>query len=169
MFTVTFVGCLGADAEVSTEQGKRFVKFRVASNRSYTGADGVRREEVIWATCWLHGEQSNLVQYLTKGRNVCVIGDGALKVFSSKQARGMVAGLDINVRQVELLSSPTRFPVPDELFREDGSLVQTQRCMIVEPDAHPGTILVDRRGNSYQVLDTNVVVPHITANAPNSL
>lgn len=106
MFTAVFVGCLGADAECSTENGKQYVKFRVASNSSVKGAGGERREEVIWATCWLHGAQANLVQFLTKGRSVCVIGDATLRVFSSKQARGMVAGLDINVRKVELLSRP---------------------------------------------------------------
>ena len=70
------IGNLGTDPEMRyTAGGVPVTSFRLATNRSYTTADGERRDETEWFTivAWRAlAEQCN--QYLTKGRRVYVEG-----------------------------------------------------------------------------------------------
>jgi single-strand DNA-binding protein len=73
---VMFTGRLGADPDMRfTPQGTPVTTFRVASNRSWTGADGERHEEAEWfhAVAWNKlAEICN--DYLAKGTRVYVEG-----------------------------------------------------------------------------------------------
>ncbi|MSQ40975.1 MAG: single-stranded DNA-binding protein [Dehalococcoidia bacterium] len=70
------IGRLGTDPELRyTANGTPVTRFRLASGRGYTTADGERREETEWFTvvAWNQlAEQCN--QYLTKGRLAYVEG-----------------------------------------------------------------------------------------------
>lgn len=71
-----FEGYLGADAEVKTiGSGRTVVNYRIAHTRRYKGGDGQPREETTWMPVidWKPAA-SNLAKYLTKGRNIKVIG-----------------------------------------------------------------------------------------------
>ncbi len=73
------IGNVGSDPEMRyTPSGTAVTSFRMATSRSYTAADGERREETEWftVTAWNKlAEQVN--QIITKGRQVYV--EGRLK------------------------------------------------------------------------------------------
>ncbi len=70
------IGNLGADPEMRyTANGNAVTTFRVATTRSFSGADGERREETEWfsVVTWNRLAET-CAQYLTKGRQVFVEG-----------------------------------------------------------------------------------------------
>lgn len=73
------IGNVGTDPEMRyTPNGNPVTSFRLATGRTYTTADGERRQDTEWFTvvAWNKlAEQCN--QYLTKGRRVYV--EGRLK------------------------------------------------------------------------------------------
>jgi len=73
---VMIIGNLGADPEMRyMADGTAMTAFRVASSRSFSGADGERREETEWfsVVTWRKlAEQCS--QFLQKGRRVYVEG-----------------------------------------------------------------------------------------------
>ena len=73
------IGNVGTDPDMRyTPNGNPVTSFRLATGRTYTTADGERREDTEWFTVvsWNQlAEQCN--QYLTKGRRVYV--EGRLK------------------------------------------------------------------------------------------
>ncbi len=73
---VMFVGHLGADPDLrETPQGQQVCNFSVASNRSWTGPDDERKEEVTWFRLAAWGPLAQVCdQYLRKGSPVFVLG-----------------------------------------------------------------------------------------------
>ena len=73
---VMIIGNVGTDPEMRyTANGRAVTSFRVAANRSFTTAEGERREETEWfaVVAWQKlAEQCS--QYLQKGRRVYVEG-----------------------------------------------------------------------------------------------
>ena len=73
---VMVIGNVGTDPEMRyTANGRAVTSFRVAANRSFTTAEGERREETEWfaVVAWQKlAEQCS--QYLQKGRRVYVEG-----------------------------------------------------------------------------------------------
>jgi single-strand DNA-binding protein len=73
---VMIIGNLGADPEMRyTADGTALTNFRVAASRTYSGADGERKEETEWfsVVTWRKlAEQCS--QFLQKGRRVYVEG-----------------------------------------------------------------------------------------------
>src|SRR3990167_1621693 len=70
------IGNLGADPEMRyTANGNAVTTFRVATTRSFSGADGERREETEWFSIvtWARLAET-CAHYLTKGRQVYVEG-----------------------------------------------------------------------------------------------
>ena len=76
---IMVIGNLGTDPDMRyTPNGHPVTSFRLATGRTYTTADGERREDTEWFTvvAWRQlAEQCN--QYLTKGRRIYV--EGRLK------------------------------------------------------------------------------------------
>lgn len=74
---VTLVGNLGRDPEMRyTPSGVPVSSFSLAVNKSWTNNEGQRQDKTTWfrITCWR--KQAEVVsQYLTKGRQVLVIGE----------------------------------------------------------------------------------------------
>ena len=70
------IGNLGADPEMRyTANGNAVTTFRVATSRSFSGADGERREETEWFSIVTWNRLAETcAQYLTKGRQVYVEG-----------------------------------------------------------------------------------------------
>ena len=70
------IGNVGTDPEMRyTSNGNPVTSFRIAASRSYTTADGERRQETEWFTVvtWNQlAEQCN--QFLAKGRRVYIEG-----------------------------------------------------------------------------------------------
>ena len=73
---IIIIGNMGTDPEMRyTPNGNPVTSFRIATSRSYTAADGERRQDTEWFTvvAWNQlAEQCN--QFLTKGRRAYVEG-----------------------------------------------------------------------------------------------
>lgn len=71
-----FIGNLGRDPEMTyTPSGIPMTKFSVAVTNSFTSADGTRQEKTLWINIVAFRKLAEITsQYLTKGRQVLVVG-----------------------------------------------------------------------------------------------
>lgn len=148
MLQFTAIGNLGGNAELHQENGSSYVSFKVAHNESYTRADGTKVDNTLWVSCILNGEAKGLLPYLVKGQLVYVCGDGDVRTYHSEKQRQVVAGVNIRVRQIQLLGAKPD-AVPTSLIDENGAIYQVQKFYNVGKDT-PKT-LHDRAGNIYSV------------------
>lgn len=119
MLTTIVIGNLGANAEFHSENGNEFVSFKVAHTDRYKGNDGQDKEETVWVSCVLNGRADKLLQHLTKGTKVCVVGDASVRTYHSKKMQRLVAGVNVFVRQIELIGARPD-AVPPYLFDTEG-------------------------------------------------
>lgn len=78
MLQFTIIGNLGADAEVKEINGKKYSSFNVASTKKFG-----EKDETTWVSV-LSFYSEKLHQFLVKGQQVYVSGDGRLNVFTKK-------------------------------------------------------------------------------------
>lgn len=98
-----FIGNLTKTAETKqVNGGNPFTTFTVAVNRKWKAKDGTKREDVQFVDCIMNGNTSGIAPYLTKGTKVCVTGRISCHAWVDKQGKA-IAGLDLNVRDIELL------------------------------------------------------------------
>lgn len=74
---ITLVGNLGNDPEMRyTPSGVPVTSFNLAVNKSWVSADGQRQDKTLWfrVTAWRKLAETTS-QYLTKGRQVIVVGE----------------------------------------------------------------------------------------------
>jgi single-strand DNA-binding protein len=76
---ILLIGNVGADPEMRyTPNGKAVTSFRIATNRTYTAADGERKKETEWFTINTWGKLAETCnQFISKGKLVYV--DGSLR------------------------------------------------------------------------------------------
>ncbi|MCB0046805.1 MAG: single-stranded DNA-binding protein [Caldilineaceae bacterium] len=103
---ITIVGNLGSDPEMRyTASGVPVTSFSVAVNKRWTGQDGQRQEKTTWfrVTAWRQlGELAS--QYLTKGRQVMVVGEiNDPDVWTDREGNHR-ASLEITARDIRFLS-----------------------------------------------------------------
>lgn len=127
MLQLTIIGNLGADAQVKEANGKKFVSFNVAHSEKWVDRDGVIHDNTQWVGCALPGDGGNLLPYLKTGTTVMVTGNLKTRVYPSEKARGYVAGLDIAVKQLELVGGRTD-AVPTRLQNSRGEMIDVQKC-----------------------------------------
>lgn len=127
MLQLTIIGNLGADAQVKEANGKKFVSFNVAHSEKWVDRDGVIHDNTQWVGCALPGDGGNLLPYLKTGTTVMVSGNLKTRVYPSEKARGYVAGLDIAVKQLELVGGKTD-AVPAKLQNSQGETVNVTKC-----------------------------------------
>lgn len=168
MLTLSFIGNLGKDAEVRTENGKSYVLFSVADTDKFKRADGTISETTTWINCILSGDGGNLIPYLKKGTKVFVRGRQSLRVFSSEKDRQMKAGVDLQVRDIELVGGQVD-EVPRELVDKDGLVHKVYKAYYILPDEKkkfPAGNLVPARGNGLYTLDKNGFVSAVQQAEP---
>lgn len=156
MLTTIVIGNLGANAEFHSENGNEFVSFKVAHTDRYKGSDGQDKEDTVWVSCVLNGRADKLLQYLTKGTKVCVVGDASVRTYHSKKMQRLVAGVNVFVRQIELIGARPD-AVPPYLFDEQGvqhNVLKYFFCQDVKNKP-----LFDRDGTVFAVDENGWVVP----------
>ena len=98
------VGNLGRDPEMRyMPDGRPVTNFTVAVNRRWTSADGTQGEKTWWfrIACWGRlAETTN--QYLSKGRQVMVIGEVDANAFLGDDGQPR-ATLELTARDVRFL------------------------------------------------------------------
>ena len=105
MLKIEVIGNLGATAEVKSNNGEKFVTFRVASTNKYTNKQtGEITEDTTWVSCIWRGEHPRVTPLLTQGTKVFVHGDAALKIYIGHDGNKH-AGLNLRVAELELCGS----------------------------------------------------------------
>lgn len=165
MFKVEVIGNLGADAQIKGENGRQFISFNVAHTDTWTDDAGQKHEQTQWVSCIINDVDSKVRQYLVKGKTVYVRGDARLRVFSSEKERRMVAGITVNVREIELVGGSTR-DIPRQLNDKDGLLFNIYEAYYIDPSIEKKPVeLFDRQMNVYQVDNNGFVTKSQQASA----
>src|SRR5450759_2285325 len=95
---VTLIGNLGQDPETkTTETGKKFTHFTLATKDGYKNADGKRVKETTWhnIVAW-NGLADIAAKYLKKGKEVAVEGRIVYKSYEDKK------GVTKNITEIVL-------------------------------------------------------------------
>lgn len=148
MLQIAVIGNIGNDAELRSENGSEFITFKVAHNERYTDASGNTHDTTQWISCVMNGNGGGVLQYLKKGQQVYVVGDGSVRTYHSKTQRMLVAGVDIRVRSVQLVGGRAD-AVPAVLFDADG--VQVRVTKFYNADGKTNCKLYSRSGEEFDV------------------
>ena len=140
------IGNLGADAEVKVENGKKFVSLSIADTRVINKADGTRQESTTWISATINGDGGNLLPYLVKGAKVSAIGEMRVKTFHSEKQRALVAGVDLFIRDISLISTNVD-EVPRDLYDKDGVAHHVNKYYYC--DTAKGNTLYSRKGEQF--------------------
>jgi len=83
---VQLIGNLGNDPEIkSFESGKKQAKLKIATNESYTDADGKKVENTEWHTVIFWGKPVEIIEkYLQKGKEVAISGKLTYRDYEDK-------------------------------------------------------------------------------------
>lgn len=163
MYLVTIIGHLGANAEVGESNGRKYVRFRVATSKNYTKSDGTKIDSTQWHSCIMSGDGGGLLQYLVKGQAVCVTGNADLGVVSSPKLKKMVATSDVQVQSIELIGGQPD-PMPRQLATQDGTLLNVYKCYYIsqqEVGEQMPTALYSADGRLFDVTAEGFVTEHI--------
>ena len=105
MLKIEVIGNLGAAAEVKSNNGEKFVTFRVATTNKYTNKQtGEITEDTTWISCIWRREHTRVSPFLTQGTKVFVRGDAVLKIYIGHDGTKH-AGLNLSVQELELCGS----------------------------------------------------------------
>lgn len=102
---ITLIGNLGNDPEMRyTPSGVPVASFNLAVNRSWTGQDGQRQDKTTWFKISVWNKQAEIVsQYLSKGRQVLVIGEMEdARAYTDKDGN-LRASLEVRANTVRFL------------------------------------------------------------------
>ncbi|MEZ4732100.1 MAG: single-stranded DNA-binding protein [Caldilineaceae bacterium] len=102
---ITLIGNLGNDPEMRyTPSGVPVASFSLAVNRSWTGQDGQRQDKTTWFRVSVWNKQAEIVsQYLSKGRQVLVVGEVEEARPYTDRDGNMRASLEVRAQSVRFL------------------------------------------------------------------
>ena len=103
---IDLIGNVGSDPEVRTigTEGKKVVKFSIATNRTWTDAAGAKREKVNWHRCEAWNKLAGIIeQYVHKGDKLYVSGN--MEYDNYKKDGVTVYTATVNVREMTMLGS----------------------------------------------------------------
>ena len=105
---VTLIGNLGNDPEMRyTQSGVPVTSFSLAVTRNWVGQDGQRQEKTIWfrVTAWRKLAEF-ASQYLTKGRQVLVVGEmEEPRAWLDNRSGEPRAGLDVTASTIRFVGN----------------------------------------------------------------
>lgn len=114
---VTLIGNLGQDPEMKTlENGKKVVRFTLATNESYKNADGQKIDETTWhnIVAW-NGLAETASKFLKKGKEVAVDGRIVYRSYEDKKNGGGTKYItEIVLNDLLLLRSSAKGKAKDE-------------------------------------------------------
>lgn len=139
MLKLQIVGNLGSDAEVISQDGRKFVKLSIAHTERRRNPDGSEREATTWVSATINGDGGNLLQYLKKGTKVYAYGDVGQRVFHSEKERRMVPGLNLYIRDIELVGGQPD-EVPRDLYDNGGLAHRVSKYYFI-PDVKGGSLM----------------------------
>ena len=129
---VLLIGRLGHDPEMRyTPSGKPLTKFRMASDRTWTTAEGEKKTETEWFNIVSWGKLAEICnQYLKKGSKVLVEGrltsdpaTGGPRIWTSQDGNPR-ASFEINAGTVRFLSSRSEMDGGSQSASDDGEFFE---------------------------------------------
>lgn len=156
------IGNLGADAEVKTENGSKFVSLSIADTRRVKKQDGSYEEKTLWISATINGDGGNLLPYLVKGAKVSAIGEMDVRTYHSEKQRALVAGVKLFIRDISLISTNVD-DVPRDLYDKDGVAHHVGKFYYC--DTAKGKTLFSRNGTNF-VSDPNGWVTPVPNQVP---
>lgn len=154
MLQAFLIGNVGADAQLQAKDGRKFTTFRVAHNDVWTDQAGKEHRTSIWVDCVLN-DHPKVAEYIKAGTQVCVWGTITLRVYSSAKDRCMKAGMQINVRSIELLGGRND-DVPTRLYDSQGVQHDVSKLYLTDVKS---TTLMSQRGVQFTVDGNGWVKP----------
>ncbi len=127
---IVLVGNLGRDPEMRyTATGQGVTNFSVATNRTYTGADGQQVKETIWFRVSVWGRQAEACNtYLKRGSKVLVEGrltadpaSGGPRIWT-RQDGTAAASFEVTANTVQFLSTRQE----DEAYQSGAEMDQQE-------------------------------------------
>ena len=165
MFKVELIGNLGADAEVKSSEGSKFVAFRVANTEKWTDGNGQEHVQTDWFDAILSNVESKVIPFLKAGVKVFIRGNATKRVYSSKKDRCMKAGITVHVQELELCGGSSD-DVPRQLIdTETGALVDVAKYYWANADTKSmkkadTRVFADRQGKMYVMDSRGFVTPY---------
>lgn len=164
MLKAEIIGNLGADAEIKSGDGYSFVSMRIANTEKWKDENGEEHTETQWVDVNWSKTDSSLIPFLKSGVKVYVRGFVRTRVYSSKQDRKMKAGLTINALEIELCGGSSDVVPRQLIIPETGDIVDVAKYYQANVDTTKWKkddqgVLVDRQGNSYQLIKGGWVAP----------
>lgn len=110
---ITLVGNLGNDPEMRyTPSGVPVTSFNLAVNKSWTTPDGQRQDRTTWFRVTAWRKTAEIVsQYLTKGRQVLIIGEIEDARPYTDRDGNMRASLEVTAQIVKFLGNRGDMPM----------------------------------------------------------
>jgi len=129
---IMLIGNVGTDPEMRfTPSGSPVTSFRVATNRSYTSANGERKQETEWFTVVAWKKQAESCnQFLTKGQRVYVEGSLRTRAWEGRDGQKRTT-LEIIANRVLFLDRQAVASMPGEEVAEPAEGEE------IEPDDLP--------------------------------
>ena len=164
MFKIEVIGNLGADAEVKTAQGNKFVTMRIAHTEKWKDEHGNQQSRTIWIDATMNDVDSPVLPYLKQGVKVFVRGNASLRVYSSPKDKMMKAGAQVSIRELELVGGSSD-EVPRRLIDPDsGQVFETQKYYWINRDNKDmkkdgQKILIDERQHGFIMNKAGFVIP----------
>ncbi len=118
---VMIIGNLGHDPEMRyTPSGKPLTKFRVATNRSWTTANGEEQTETEWFNVVAWGKLAEICnQYLKKGERVYIEGRLHTRHWTDEEGNHQSA-TEVVAKEMIMLGSSSKIDEPgEEEFNEE--------------------------------------------------
>ena len=114
--SVQLIGRLGQDPDVQySDTGIARTTFSVATNRTWTDADGEAHTETEWTRCATWGKLAEIAaQYLHKGSHVYVAGRLHTSQWEDAQTGEARSSVEIVVDDLILLDRPTPMATPED-------------------------------------------------------
>lgn len=164
MLKAEIIGNLGADAEIKSGEGYSFVSMRIANTEKWKDENDQEHTETQWVDVNWSKTDSTLIPFLKSGVKVYVRGFVRTRVYSSKQDRKMKAGLTINALEIELCGGSSDVVPRQLIIPETGDIVDVAKYYQANVDTTKWKkddqgVLVDRQGNSYQLIKGGWVAP----------
>lgn len=115
MITMFIIGRIGAAPEIKVgAEGREFITMRVSAECFF---DNQRR--TFWVDVAMSDHYKSLLPYLQVGQLVQIIGEPALRVFSSQKYRRMDVGISLHAMSCRLVGGRPDV-VPGRLYDADG-------------------------------------------------
>lgn len=171
MLKAEIIGNLGADAEIKSGEGYSFVSMRIANTEKWKDENDQEHTETQWVDVNWSKTDSSLIPFLKSGVKVFVRGFVRTRVYSSAKDRKMKAGLTINALEIELCGGSSDVVPRQLIIPETGDIVDVAKYYQANVDTKAWKkddqgVLVDRQGNSYQLIKGGWVAPLKTEEEP---